>query len=565
MSYINQAPIDNGSGWWGDTGSNPNCTIITVNGQSAWQVVMPSPNTAIDYGPVTVSPGDRVIFFANIETSAGDSGAYARLGIDMVDAAMTEYNQPSFGSCDATETGGDCTPQQVPSGTSTPILEAIDFIVAATYKGNQGSDVGQIFVPAGIQIWCQVWGPNGTNTKLTGIFINPILYILKPGDPNFNQPTSFFTTPMTTDTIGGTSGTYGPGANVVRVCAITPTASGTLSSIGVNVQTAGGNIIVAIYSTYSSGTLSGLLGQSASTATVLGWNDLSVPGNVSLTQGTTYYLAFITNSPTALQQYCSWVGSEYYSTSYSFGTLGSSLTGFTSETVTWNMRIVYGGSSTYQVILTDMLGFKDSKATHIREYSNDKLGLKDSLSKKSKIDFKDKLGLEDFLTKKSKITSSDKLGFKDSMLKRIKSNFSDILGFKDFISSIKHGTHVTYQVILSDILGFKDSLVKKPKKVSTDNLGLKDSIIKNTKKFLSDNIGFKELLVKKMLILRSDILGFKDGITTKTVPIQTVTHYVVILTDNLGIKDTLSNIYFKRMESKFTREIIRILKEKFYR
>ena len=197
MSYINQAPIDNGSGWWGDTGSNPNCTIITVNGQPAWQVVMPSPNTAIDYGPVTVSPGDRVIFFANIETSAGDSGAYARLGIDMVNAAMTEYNQPSFGSCDATETGGDCTPQQVPSGTSTPILKAIDFIVAATYKGNQGSDVGQTFVPAGIQIWCQVWGPNGTNTKLTGIFINPILYILKPGDPNFNQPTSFFTTPIT--------------------------------------------------------------------------------------------------------------------------------------------------------------------------------------------------------------------------------------------------------------------------------------------------------------------------------------------------------------------------------
>jgi hypothetical protein len=283
MSYINLAPIDNGSGWWGDTGSNPNCTIVSISGQSAWQVVMPSSNTAIDFGPVAVSPGYRVIFFANIQTSKGDSGAYARLGIDMVNSAMTEYMQPSFGSCDATETGGDCTPQQVPSGTSTPILKAIDFIVAQQYTGNQGSSNGpngapnsnpnwnKTFIPAGFQIWCQVWGPNGANTNLTGFFITPVLYILKPGDPNFNQPTSFFTsggTPPpsgTPFTFGQTTTDYSQiaylNANQKAAAVFTCPQSGVVNSITAELlnYATETNAVAALYAVNTNGTPGALI------------------------------------------------------------------------------------------------------------------------------------------------------------------------------------------------------------------------------------------------------------------------------------------------------------------
>ena len=48
---------------------------------------MPSSNSAIDYGPITVAPTDRIIFFAWIATSTGDAGSYARLGMDFVDSA----------------------------------------------------------------------------------------------------------------------------------------------------------------------------------------------------------------------------------------------------------------------------------------------------------------------------------------------------------------------------------------------------------------------------------------------------------------------------------------------
>ncbi len=99
---------------------------------------------------------------------------------------------------------------------------------------------------------------------------------------------------MTTDTVGGTTAHYVILTDLVAY-AIVASASGTLTSIGVNIFAAAGNIRVCIYSTYSGSKLSGILGQSASTPAVGGWNDLAIPGGVAIVSGTTYYIAVLSD------------------------------------------------------------------------------------------------------------------------------------------------------------------------------------------------------------------------------------------------------------------------------
>jgi len=97
------------------------------------------------------------------------------------------------------------------------------------------------------------------------------------------------TTQTGLDAIGGTTSSAGLGNHLYGM-AITASASGTLTSIGINVQSTGSsNIVLGIYSTISNNVFSGLLDQSSSTAAVPGWNDLSV-SPVNIVQGTTYYL-----------------------------------------------------------------------------------------------------------------------------------------------------------------------------------------------------------------------------------------------------------------------------------
>ena len=155
-------------------------------------------------------------------------------------------------------------------------------------------------------------------------------------------------TGSTTDTIGGTTGSDDFDAQI-NIFAITASASGTLDTIGVNVQTASGNIAVAIYSTFSSssGTLSGLLGQSSSTSAVTGWNDLPIPGRISIVSGTTYYVGFIQSSYN-LKAYYDSSGTDYL-TGFTYGPFPSSANLCTScgsaSEGTINMRMTYSSVS----------------------------------------------------------------------------------------------------------------------------------------------------------------------------------------------------------------------------
>jgi hypothetical protein len=151
---------------------------------------------------------------------------------------------------------------------------------------------------------------------------------------------------LTTDTIGDITATASSG-NYFRGYAITPSASGVLTSVGVNFQTASGNVRVGIYSTVTgTPTFSGLLGQSASTAIVTGWNDLAIPGGVSLVAGTTYYICFNIDNNTAVF-YRSTSGNRWIINPLTYAAFvdpTATLT-FQASSIA-NMRIIYTAGST---------------------------------------------------------------------------------------------------------------------------------------------------------------------------------------------------------------------------
>lgn len=148
-------------------------------------------------------------------------------------------------------------------------------------------------------------------------------------------------TGSTTDTIGDTTTTSGNTiAGDLLGFPITASASGALVSIGLNVYTAAENLRVGIYSTYSSRKFSGLLGQSASTASVSGWNDLPVTG-VTITSGTTYYLVVQASSGDLFPYSSETTGTQYYR-AFSYAAFPSTTSTLSSNSATKNMRMTYG-------------------------------------------------------------------------------------------------------------------------------------------------------------------------------------------------------------------------------
>src|SRR5438105_2807084 len=117
---------------------------------------------------------------------------------------------------------------------------------------------------------------------------------------------------MAIDTIGDT-GTDGSAWDAfVRVWQITASATGNLSSVGIDIQNAGsGNVRTAIY-TDSAGAAGTLLGASADTVPSTGWNDLSVTG-VSIVAGTPYWIGFqAANNTLHVYKTVATVASLYY-------------------------------------------------------------------------------------------------------------------------------------------------------------------------------------------------------------------------------------------------------------
>jgi hypothetical protein len=103
---------------------------------------------------------------------------------------------------------------------------------------------------------------------------------------------------MTTDTIGETTNHNSGDNGLVFACQITASASGSLVSVGQNIESIGlgGYIRTAIYND-SSNAPSTLIAESSEVASVVGWNDLEVVG-VNIVSGTKYWLGLqIENQP----------------------------------------------------------------------------------------------------------------------------------------------------------------------------------------------------------------------------------------------------------------------------
>jgi len=120
-----------------------------------------------------------------------------------------------------------------------------------------------------------------------------------PGSTEGGAPPATTSTTTTTssapvtDTVGSTSGTNGWNGYIVMT-KINASASGTLQTIGVNLQSICTGIEVGIYND-NSGTPNLLLGNSSNIAPTTGWNDVSISGGISITSGNYYYLALEEN------------------------------------------------------------------------------------------------------------------------------------------------------------------------------------------------------------------------------------------------------------------------------
>jgi len=146
---------------------------------------------------------------------------------------------------------------------------------------------------------------------------------------------------VTTDTIGGTTATYDYfGAQQAH--SITASASGILTTLGMNIDSASGNIRLAIYSN-GAGKPANLLGESSSTIATAGWNDLTIPGGVSIVASTTYWIAYQQDTGACKiyrQNGETGIPRRYYSHSYgAFDSTWQADDGDTSNTL--NMRMTY--------------------------------------------------------------------------------------------------------------------------------------------------------------------------------------------------------------------------------
>jgi len=148
----------------------------------------------------------------------------------------------------------------------------------------------------------------------------------------------------TTDTIGSTSSQLTMGLGTMRVCAITASASGILSTIGINVQTtSSGHIALAIYTAYTgggTGTLSGKIGYTANTSIVAGWNDLAVIGSPNIVAAHTYYIGYESDDGTTAKFYLAYSGAEYIFIE-TYNTFPDPTTAYNTDGATWNMRMTY--------------------------------------------------------------------------------------------------------------------------------------------------------------------------------------------------------------------------------
>jgi hypothetical protein len=138
------------------------------------------------------------------------------------------------------------------------------------------------------------------------------------------------------DVISGPDYTSGGWSGLLIGVAKSASGSGALKSVGVKLSTAVGNIRTSIWSTYSAGVFSGLLGQSADTPTVVGWNDPAVVG-VSITP-IVFYAVFQLSANAFV--YFQTSGGEHY-VARAYGAFTDPSDACASDAYTPNMRLIY--------------------------------------------------------------------------------------------------------------------------------------------------------------------------------------------------------------------------------
>lgn len=147
--------------------------------------------------------------------------------------------------------------------------------------------------------------------------------------------------PSTITAIGSSQNTSGTNQNnFINGEGIVATATGVLDSVGINLAVGAGSVTVGIYSTFSSSTFSGLLGQ-GSVSAAAGWNDPTISGGIAITAGQTYYVVWETNNATVTFRYQTTAASIYY-VAYPYAALPDPTGTLTTQaSISMYMRMTY--------------------------------------------------------------------------------------------------------------------------------------------------------------------------------------------------------------------------------
>jgi len=296
----------------------------------------------------SVNPGDHIYFAVWVKTtflSSSEPYPAARIGMDFYASSSLGYGVPCYDAAGHeaakpseaemisgydSEGGG---PIRLPWGNDWTLL-VWDLHIPTDYFTYVYTTVGgvtQVYSCDPVQINSMtVWlDARAVTDNAYCWFADPVLYINPSGGNEVRT---------VTDVIGDMSYNNGSLYGVMIGYPVTATASGTLASVGINVPNAIGNLRVAIYSTYSGGVFSGLLGQSNSISAIAGWNNLSIPGNVAITQGVTYYICVQSDSNPGY--YYALSGTQYY-IYQAFGVFTDPSSAVSETTSTANMQIIY--------------------------------------------------------------------------------------------------------------------------------------------------------------------------------------------------------------------------------
>jgi hypothetical protein len=157
---------------------------------------------------------------------------------------------------------------------------------------------------------------------------------------------------LTTDTVGGTAdGGYNGLQGNPWAVPVTASASGTLTTIGVNMYDAntGRSARVGLYTDNGSNRPNSLICESNAFTPVNGWNDVAPTSLPAIVTGTKYWIAIQMNSGYEYVYVTTAADACVYGAALAFGAFDATFNTPTLYTNGWNLRITYASSITLTV------------------------------------------------------------------------------------------------------------------------------------------------------------------------------------------------------------------------